>query len=279
MTQVLSVFSILLWPIAAIAAFAGRHWLQTQIVGAVQHRFDQKLTVLRSDLEAGQEVLKSTLRDSENQIAALRSTVLARSAARQSLLDNRRFQAVERIWTAVNDLGKLKLLASFMARLNFKEMSKEADHPSMGQFIEVIGKMAPDVSTVKNVAINERPFVSEIAWAYFSAYTSILMFSMVQYQILRGRIKDAHKYVKDEAIKNIIKTALPHQVDFVNKYEPETYYFLLEDIESLLLQELKKILDGSEIDANDAQKAKKLLKAVDQAKIEDAENELSELTH
>jgi hypothetical protein len=84
--------------------FLGRHWLAARIEKGVQHRFDRRLEELRAELRESEERLKSTLRDRENEIALLRNTVLAGSANRQSLLDKRRFEAVERVWTAVNPI-------------------------------------------------------------------------------------------------------------------------------------------------------------------------------
>jgi len=110
--------------------FLGRHWLVARIEKGVQHGFDRRLEELRAELRQSEERLKSTLRDRENEIALLRNTVLAGSASRQSLLDKRRFEAVERVWTAVNNLaGNLRLLSEFMARLNVDEMGKDAGDP------------------------------------------------------------------------------------------------------------------------------------------------------
>lgn len=245
----LSLGLTILWP---IVIFASRNWLQARIVRGVQHGFDVKIESVRSEL-----------RDNEAEIASLRSAVLSGSAGRQSLLDKRRFEAVEKIWTSVNDFAHLRLLSEMMAHLNFKEMSKEVDHPSMLQFVGFLEKMAPAIEQMKkNVARDEQPFVTEIAWAYFVAYKSILMGSYIRLQALKAGLKDADKYMKKDPTKKILIAALPHQAEFIERNEPEMYHFLLEEIEGYLLVELRKILDGTEADQASIQRSKNIMKAV-----------------
>jgi hypothetical protein len=118
-----------------LAIFIGRNWLKARIEKGVQHRFDLKIEGMRADLRESEERLKSALRDSESEIAILRNAVLAGSAGRRALLDKRRFEAVERIWKAVNDMARLKGLSSMMAIMNVKEVAKEVSNPKMQQVL------------------------------------------------------------------------------------------------------------------------------------------------
>ena len=78
----------------------------------------------------------------------------------------RSFEAVERVWSAVNDLSQLKMLSGMMAVLKFKEVAKESGTPKMQEFLSLIGKGAPDPKDLKlNVARHEEPFLPELAWA------------------------------------------------------------------------------------------------------------------
>jgi hypothetical protein len=259
----------LLWP---VAVFAGRNWLKVRIERGVQHNFDVKMEGLRTELRENEERTKSRLRDREAEISALRGAVLTGSAGRQSLLDKRRFEAVEKIWTAVNDFAHLRLLSEMMAHLDFKQMSNELDHPSMRQFVGVLEKTAPSIDQMKkNVARDEQPFVTEIAWAYFLAYKSILMGSYLRLQTLKAGVKDADKYMKKDPTKKILLAALPHQAEFIEQNDPEMYHFLLEEIEGNLLIELRKILDGVDADQVSIQRSKNIIKAVKDVDRERAE--------
>ena len=55
-----------------------------------------------------------------------------------------------------------------------------------------MGADAPsDEEAQKNVALNEQPFLPELAWAYFGAYSTILRSNWLRYKILRIGLDDA----------------------------------------------------------------------------------------
>ena len=90
----------------------------------------------------------------------MRNNVFAGSAGRQALFDKRRFEAVERVWNAVNDLAQLKGLSGFMAILKFEAVAKEASDPKMQDFLATFRGMVPnDAEKLMNVARNEQPFL------------------------------------------------------------------------------------------------------------------------
>jgi len=247
------------WVMAA-ALFFGRQWLVARIEKGVQHGFDSRLEAIRAELRASEERLKSTLRDRENEIALLRNTVLAGSASRQSLLDKRRFEAVERVWTTVNNMaGHFRLLSEFMARMNIDEMAKDVGDPRMKKALSMFSP--PDMTKFKNVARDERPFLPELAWAYYSAYSSILFGNLMVFKLLESGVSP-NKMLKKDRSKDVLKAALPHQSTWIDDTPPEMYHFLLEELEDRLLSELRNILDGVQADQAAAQKAKDILKAV-----------------
>ncbi len=109
----------------AIGVFAGKNWLKARIERSVQHTFDLKLENIRADLRASEERLKSDLRTKETEISALRDGILSGRAQRQALLDQRRLEAVERIWTRVSTgLGAYKSIATMMGIVNFDAAAK-----------------------------------------------------------------------------------------------------------------------------------------------------------
>jgi len=222
---------------------------------------------LRAELRKNEERFKSELRDKEAEIAALRNSILAGSVSRQSLLDKRRFEAVEKLWTAVNDLAQLKPLSSIMAIVNFKEAAKDANHPKMQQFLSMIDHVAPDVKNLKkNIARDEQPFLPELAWAYFIAYKTILYGSFMRFSALKFAVPD--RYLTNVATKRILTAALPHQSNFIDENEPETYHYLLDEIEGYLLIELRKVLEGKDADQAATARAKEIMDAVNHADTE-----------
>jgi hypothetical protein len=267
----LGIASIILSLLVPLGLFVGRHWIMARISRGVQHQFDREIEALRADFRASEEQLKSDLRNKESEIASLRNSVLAGSASRQALLDKRRFQAVEKVWTDINDLAQIKGLSSMMALLNFKVMAREANDPRMQTFLSTIGAAAPDIKELKNVARDEQPVLPELAWAYFAAYKSILYGNLLRYQLLKGGVDQADKYLTDAGLRQILKATLPHQNRFIDEHESETYHYLLDEIERLLLSELRNILEGRDADQAATMRAKEIMDAVSKANEEGAE--------
>jgi hypothetical protein len=108
----LSLLSIVTSWIMIAATFVGRNWLKARIEKGVQFSFDNKLETLRTEFRRNEERFKADLQSKESEIAALRSAVFSGSAERRSLLDKRRFEAVEKLWKAVNDLAGHKNLGA-----------------------------------------------------------------------------------------------------------------------------------------------------------------------
>jgi hypothetical protein len=106
--------AIALWAISTVAFFAGKNWIIASVEKSVQHRFDEKI-----------ETLKSDLRTKETAISALQQAVLAGTFSRQALLDKRRIEAVERVWSTIVELGPYKNLSAMMASVKFEEIAKE----------------------------------------------------------------------------------------------------------------------------------------------------------
>ncbi|SDR87094.1 hypothetical protein [Bradyrhizobium canariense] len=268
--------SLLISLAVPLGIFIGRHWMKARLEKGVQHRFDLKIEEMRADLRESEERLKSALRDRESEIAILRNVVLAASSGRQALLDKRRFEAVECIWRAVNDMAQLKGLSSMMAIMNVKEVAKEVGDPRMQQLLSMIGAGTPNISDLPNIARNERPFLPELTWAYFTAYSTILYGNLAVYKTLAAGVKDFEKYLKRDGSKEILKEALPHQSKWIDDSSPEAYHYLLDELENNLLLELRKILNGVETDAAEITKARKILNAVNQA-VEEKEKAVAEM--
>lgn len=264
MDQWISSVAIFLWLLASAVIFIFRHWIIAWVSAGVQHRFDIKIEEVRTELRKAEANFNGLLRNREAEIAALRNSVLSGSFSRQAMLDKRRFEAVEKVWAAVNDLALLKSLSAWMAVLNVKAMAQDIGNPKMQQFLSVVGASAPDPKSLKNIARDERPFLPELAWAYFSAYTTILYGGLQRYSALKNGL-DPNRYLKNEVTQSILKAALPHQSQFIDEQEPESYYHLLEEIEVSLLMELRKILEAKDADQADTARAKEIMDAISKA--------------
>jgi len=260
-----------------VAIFVARNWLVAWISHSVQHHFNVEIEELRTRLRKNEERFKSDLRDKEAEISTLRNSVLSGSASRQALLDKKRFEAVEKVWANVNDLGQLKMFASWMAVLNYKAIARKTSDPRMQQVLETIGSGAPDIGQLKSVARDERPFLPDLAWAYFTAYRTILYGIHGRFMLLRTGVENPEEVWSKEEMQKILKAALPHQHKFIDEHEPEQYHYLLEEVESSLLIELRKILQGEEADQAAAMRAKQITDAIKSADKERAERAVADV--
>lgn len=260
----ISVGLSIFWP---MLFWFGRTWLKARIVNSVRHGFEVKIESVRSELRAKEQQLSSQLREKEQEISTLRETVLNGTANRQLLFDKRRFEAVEKVWASVNDYSKLLGFSLTIAMMKVEAVASKLSDPNMQRFLKAIGQNWPDLKDLQD-AKNERPFLSEAAWAYYSAYTTILVANYTVFKILQTGVSDALSLIDSDGIKEILKAALPHQVDYIENCGAQGYHHLLGQMQSLLLAELVNMLHGKETDRERVENARDLLKVI-QAKERD----------
>jgi hypothetical protein len=110
--------------VSTTSLLAGALWLMrsliiTRLTQSVQHEFNEKLEILRTDLRKNEELFKAELRAKDAQIELLRSGAISGLASRQAALDRRRIEAVDQIWSAVVALAPAKTASAWMAPINF----------------------------------------------------------------------------------------------------------------------------------------------------------------
>lgn len=245
--------------ILGIALFLSRNWIKYSIERSVQHKFDEKLQNLQSDL-----------RSKEHQLTALREAVLSGRASRQQLLDQRRLEAVERVWKSVMELAPYKVLSALLVSVNLDIAEKEAARdPKVRELFEILGRSISSSDKVpENSAINEKPFISPIAWAYFSAYQTILAGAFAQYKALEIGIENPRQFIDTDSVKKVLKTTLPHLSDFVEKHDSTAYHYLLNELEERLLEELRAMLEGADVDETSLKRSAEIMKVIEETKSE-----------
>jgi hypothetical protein len=235
----------------AIMFFASKNWIKSSIEKSIQHSFDEKI-----------ENLRSSLRNRENEISVLRERVLSGRATREELMDRRRLKAVERVWAAVAAYAPLETASRSMAYINFSEAAKGTREASHQKFFDIIGGSLPLEKIPDSPAKNERPFVTPLAWSYLSAYQAIVVSGFMRAKMLATTTGDISKLFTAEPLRELLKAALPHQSQFIDENEPETFYFLVDEVKANLLAELKRILDGTAIDEENIVRSTQIMKAV-----------------
>lgn len=202
---------------------------RNRLTKAVQFEFDGKLERLKSDLER-----------SQSQLEALRSGALTLAVTQQTVLNERRLQAVDELWLAVTKVSSLKSGSSMLASLNVSKASKLAAQDE--KFAQLMGAFQGSIDNAKGhgeIALRARPYVSPMAWALYSAYSVILTTAALKIQMMQLGM-DLPGLIKDSAIRNLVAEALPHHAEFAKTQEVETFHILLAELETALLSELQR---------------------------------------
>lgn len=241
----------------AFALWLGRNLIATRLTASVEHEFNSKLESLRADLRA-----------KETEIAALRGGAMSALESRQIALDKRRLEAVDQLWSAVTALGPAKGISSFMVIMKFEAAAEEAaKNPNFRKIFEALGAGLDPAKMDFSQSAKARPFVSPMAWALFSAYQAIAVQAIVKLQIVKSGV--GADMLDKQAATKLVKAALPHQAEYVDKYGDTGFHYLLEELEGRLLDEMQNMLKGVEADKASLDQAAEILKR---------SNELSEST-
>jgi hypothetical protein len=255
--------------VLAIAGSAAAFLYKVSVEKSIQHQFDQKLETLKAKLRSDEEELKSNLRAKDEQIAALRSGALAGMASRRIALDARRLTATERLWGAAVDLGRYKFGFKLAANIKMDvaipaAAKQDQEGEKIRDFAEALWKSSglENLQTTAASPDKERPFLSALAWAQFSALRSMITYPVMQ--LLAVKTGAGEKILKDEKpILDLVKSSLPHYSNLVDQYGIGAFPHLIEELESTLLAELARSLEGSASDDKSVFQAADILKAVE----------------
>lgn len=190
---------------------------------------------------------------------------------RQGALYQRRLDAIDQIWGAVKELDKAKHISSTMAVLEFEICAKEsARNPKFRNFIDTVsGDFDPKSLNLSGASL-ARPFLTPLAWAYYSAFSAVIMSAVGKMQILKIGLDDVEKYLNSDYPNKLLKTVLPSKSSFIDEHGHTAHHHLLDEIEDLLLLELRNIQDGIDADKDNTKRAAEITR--------EAENIMTEMT-
>ncbi|WP_291321271.1 hypothetical protein [Desulfonatronospira sp.] len=245
--------------ILALGLFLGRKMIASFLTKGVEHKFNSKLEKLKSDLRQKEELHKLELQSKQAEITALRDYAVNSMATRNQAMHKRQVEAVELIWSTVQDLAPAKRISSLMAVIKFEPALEEAaKNENFRHLFSILDEKLDPSKTGQSMAAKARPFVTPMVWAFFSAYEAIAMLAVIKLKFFKSGI-GSEKWLNTDAMSQLIKTALPHQSDFIDKYGHEGFHFLLDELENKLLTELQKMMSGVVPDQNNLEQAAKLI--------------------
>ncbi len=256
--------SIVTTSIVPVAVYFSRNLIATWLTASVKHDFDKKIEKLRTEHRKSEEELKADLRTKEGQIEALRSGALSRMASRQTAVDIRCIEAVDQIWSAVRSLAPAKVASGIMATVKFDKTAQAAsEDPKVRAMFKAFGSGIDIQKLNDSDADKARPFLSPVAWALFTAYRTIVVLAVVKIQALQTGM-DKH-FLDENSIRELISSALPHKAELVKKVDSGAYHHLLEELETRLLDELTKMLNGVESDKQSVEQSAEIIRMAERA--------------
>ncbi|SEJ18178.1 hypothetical protein [Frateuria terrea] len=243
-----------------VVAWLSRNLIATRLTRSVQHEFDEKIGKLRSDLRKSEDEFRSALTARQSEIDALRTGALSNVPQRQALLLQRRLEAIEQLWTSAASLSKTKILAGYLAAFNVEAMTEAVrKQERAAQVLEMISSGFDPKELDHISATKARPFVSAMAWAIYAAMRAVAAHTMIRWQAMKSGM-EAKGLMDEEKIKQLIKAALPHYSDYLDTHGGVVFHYTLEALETRLLEELDRMLDGSEADAASVAQAAKIVR-------------------
>ncbi|VXD03398.1 conserved hypothetical protein [Pseudomonas sp. 9AZ] len=243
----------------------GRSLIITRLKNSVKHEFDGKLEFIRSELKF-----------KEAQIESLRTGAMSGLITRQGALYQRKIQAIDQIWSSVKELEKGKYISITLGTLNIEECIKQSGRdPSFTDFINKISGNFNLIDLDVSGSKLARPFLTPLAWAYYSAYSTVITQASVITNILKIGIKNPEKFLKLENSSSLLKAVLPSWSDYIDAHGISGHHHLLDEIEKLLLAELKNIQDGHEDDKENTIRAAKINQEIEKVSNDIAEFQAS----
>ena len=145
---------------ATLLAFLGwllRTAISERLKASVQHEFNAKLEVIRSEAKGREAVLQAELkaqdtrlqaelRSKDQQLQLLQSGVLSARASRQAALDARQLEAIDSLWASFHGLAPLRMAARFMEVIKYDAALTHAasDPNTRAFFVSVLGSQVDD---------------------------------------------------------------------------------------------------------------------------------------
>ncbi len=246
-----AVFALIIWLL--------RNVLLTRLTNAVSHEYNKKLEKLKTDLRKNEEIFKAEIKTKESQIEALRSGALTAVSNRQSQIFTKQLEAIEKLWDAVILLAPAKNISATMAVINFEAAAKAAENNQNAR--DMFSSLSNiDASKLPaNEASKARPFISKIAWAYYSAYQAIVTHAVIRMHMLKSGI-NMPEIIDSENVTKLVKLALPHQAEYIEKYGANAFHHLLDELETKLLYSFDLMIKGEESDKETLNNAAAIIK-------------------
>lgn len=161
--------------LVAAALWLSRTWIKERLTASIRLETEKKLTIFKSELETANQRIRDLSSVGTDANAQVETT----------LLENR-IRAVNKVWESVLSWQQVSVATMMVSVLSDDGLKKSASDPRTKSTFEQILKNADYLTFMKKQNETElvRPFLSEPAWALYSAYYSFLSARLVKASLL-----------------------------------------------------------------------------------------------
>ena len=183
--------------------------------------------------------------------------------------DKRTLDAIEGLWDFVTLLNRNEMLINFLQRLKVNDSIDSTEH-SLTEFFEFIATSCGIDKTVEEMktvdAHKPRLYLSFKAMQIFDALIGIHTHSLLFVSAMRTA-PETRKLVKKFEINDKVIELIPSAKESYDKWGGEWSLYCTGTLRNMLLNELRKMIDGDQFDAKTAQRATGLKNISDQSTI------------
>jgi hypothetical protein len=225
-------------------------------------------------LRVSEQGVQAELQAKQRQIDALNASAMSARSGRQALVEKRRLEATERIWAAAVRVSSQAIVPRMLENFNLEEVlkTKGADSEKVTKlfkFLDDAFRVTVFIRTPGQTAtMEERPFVSAGVWAYYSAYSAVILNALLLVSALSQDLE--RNYFKFDSIRDVVKQALPHHAANIDEHGITYCYMCASELLDNLLAAVQSDLEGKVRDANELRRFADIQKAVAQLNDENA---------
>ncbi len=250
MEQIVKDVALLLggWTVIVTGIVSFISYLTTQkIIGSWDAKNQRELEILRNNQAETQLLLKDTI-----------STI----SSSQSLLQEHRVEAVDKLWRAILAMKEHYSLVTFFFSMLMPSEYKTA--LSNSTTFEGLRKIDDDYITNCSQGVleleNFRPYLGETLWLYFFVYRAILgRLAILVKWIKEGR--ETGDWRQDSGIQQHLKAVFEKdEFNSLINSSPMEIYYALNILDSKILREVSFILSGRKSSLESFENSKELRK-------------------
>lgn len=243
----------------SLALWLGRALITARLTRSVQHEFDKKLEQLKSEFRASEKTLEASLAQRSAELESLRAGALSGITQRRALLDKRRLEAIDQLWGTLIRNQSARSLAMTMSLIQLENIAEQVSRDDrVRDFIKVSGGGFAPSKLDYVTADLARPYVSDMAWALFSATQAITSYYVAHWVALSHGI-DSRKMIANDTVHKLILAVAPEYREYLDINGLSASYHLLERFDTLLLAELKRMATDYQQDKESVEQAARIL--------------------